>query len=141
MKKLLCLMILGLFVISMISVVSAMVVPPKNVIVGGTIFNKDYSVVSGTEVKVECNTFSQTVTTSSEGEYGVEFDGSETPCFVGDIVTVTATEYGVSKTDDVTDFPLTVNLVIINVTVPEFGLIMGALTLMGCIGIFFFVRK
>ena len=46
-----------------------------------------------------------------------------------------------TETGIVHDFGLTVNLAIINVTIPEFGLIVGVLTLVACMGIFFFVRR
>jgi hypothetical protein len=148
MKKLLCLMILGLFLISMIGVVSA------KTIVGGTIYDDNGIVVNEAEVTVSCEhthgnnlgTYSITTDSLSDGSYAVEFyegELGEKNCVTDDEVTVTAIkdEMSGSETGIVHDFGLTVNLAIINVTVPEFGLLIGVLTALSAVGIFAFVRR
>ena len=140
MKKIFMMMFLGLIIISMVGVVSA-----KTDVVG-VIYNEDYSQeISGASVNITCVqenvTSFRNTTSSSDGRYGVEFLCSE--CNTGDIVTVTAIKGDLSgvETGIVHDFGLTVKVAIVNVTVPEFGLFIGILTLFGAIGVFFFVRR
>jgi hypothetical protein len=143
MKNLSILIVLGLMIFS-IGMVSAVDIS-ENVIVGGNIWNADGgSKIAGAQVIVECNDHEINTTSSSEGEYGVEFNNSQGDiCVVGDTVTVTAIsgDSSGSNTDTVEDFKLTVNLVIIDVMVPEFGVIIGMLTILSAVGVFFFVRR
>lgn len=145
MKKSALYTVLGLLVISMLGMVSA-VSAPKNVVVGGTIWNSDYTaVVEGAQIIVTCNGYNETATSNSEGNYGVEFDNSQIfKCNEGDTVIVIAIKGDLSgiESDVVNDFPLSINLVIIDVPVtPEFGAIMGLMTLLASAGIFFVVRR
>ena len=147
MKNLLALMIVGIFIVSMVGVVSA-TTAPITTIVAGTIFNEDYTeTMEEANVTVSCvhNNVTSVGTTesNSEGVYGVEFIVAE--CGEGDIVTVFAeSQDGTlsgTETGIVQEFGLTVNLAIINVTIPEFGLLIGAFTLVAGAGIFFLVRR
>ena len=136
-------MILGLFVISMVSIVSA------KTLVAGKIYNEDYSkVIGGAEVTVTCDpssviTTNPVIISEADGTYAVEFYENPMECTDGDMVTVYAEkdEMSGTETGEVKDLGLTVDLAIINVTIPEFGLIIGALTLLCAVGIFAFVRR
>jgi len=154
MKKLLCLMILGLFVVSMVGVVSA------KTLVAGTIYNEDYSEkIGGAEITVACShdgdinyRYATSIPSGdSIGDYVVEYCertgincGEDDLCDDGDSVTVTATKENMSGSDTetvVNNMVGCLDIAIINVTIPEFGLFIGALTLLGAIGIFAFVRR
>lgn len=87
-----------------------------------------------------------------KGTYLVTFPQEK--CIVGDIVTVTATKNGLTGTNTgtVVDFikgrvrekclDLDIALVNVNIPlVPEFGLVAGALTILGAAGTFFVVRR
>jgi hypothetical protein len=147
MKKILSVMILGLFIISMIGMVSAGSI--NNVVVGGTIWDSAHVPITNTSVTVECKDPSNVTTftdsnliTDGEGEYFIEIDNSQgTQCTLGDTVIVTATDYNVEEEDVVANSLLTVDIVIIEVTVPEFGFFLGALTILGAVGIFFFIKR
>ena len=146
MKNLLAFMILGLFVISMIGVVSA------KTLVAGIVYNEDYSQpIEGASVNVKCFNSSDTLqgegntTTLSDGTYAIEFSeiGSSNNCVNGDKAVVTATKDAASGSNYgfVQDYGATVKLAIVNISIPEFGLVLGIITLVACVGIFFFVKK
>ncbi|MEA3248337.1 MAG: hypothetical protein U9Q73_01390 [Nanoarchaeota archaeon] len=145
MKKTVVLLSLMMMLVLTSFTVSAVVLPEKNVVVGGTIYTPEGAPLGDADVTVTCNEYNETTTSNSEGDYGVEFDNSQgTICAVGDTVTVIAVKDDLSgiESDVVTDFPLTVNLVVINVPMtPEFGFVMGIMTLLGSAGIFFIVKK
>ena len=133
-------MFLGLLIISSLILVSA------KTIVAGTIFNEDYTeTMEEANVTVSCVhdnvTSVETTLSALDGVYGVEFYVAE--CGEGDTVSVYAEKGEMSGTETgiVHDFDLTVNLAIINVTIPEFGLLIGAFTLVAGAGIFFLVRR
>ena len=144
MRKIMTLMVFGLFLISMAGVVSA------KTVVAGIVYDEEGLPFDGADVLVSCDHNStinnQSAASQSDGSYAVEYD--EDDCNTGDNVNVTATTdtgYGdgsgvvISKTS----YPgVDINLAIINVpTVPEFGLFMGILTLISAVGIFAFVRR
>ncbi len=139
MKKALTFIMLGLFVISMVSATSAMT------IVAGVVYDDEGIVVDGAEISVMCNLNEINATSLSDGSYAVEY--LENLCDTGDEVTVTATAdegYGVGSgvVMDKGLYPgVDINLSIINVVVPEFGLVIGLMTLLASAGIFFMVRK
>lgn len=120
--------------------------------VGGTIYQGDVeNGVIGASVTVTCahNSSEHTKTTISKnnGEYVVFFPQNQ--CTYGDEVTVSALKDGLNGEEE---GEITLNVFemgcfridvgIVNVPlIPEFGLIVGALTLASAIGIFFFVRR
>jgi len=143
MKKTLAFMIFGLFMISMIGMVSA------ETLVAGIVYNEDHSAkIDSADITVTCNGHVKTTTSIGDGSYSVSYleDGVE-GCDAGDDVTVVAEKgdlYGSEPgvVQDKGDYPgVEINLAIINVTVPEFGLIIGVLTMMSAVGIFAFVRR
>jgi len=145
MKKILVLVILGLMILS-VSLVSAVDVTT----ITGTVFNEETSeVVPGATVTAIC-THEGTPYESEEyesddfGVYFINFDKAE--CDLGDEFVVSAhTENLAGESDVGTVDKILIegwNFGIVDVSViPEFGLFIGALTLVACIGIFFFVRR
>ena len=152
MKKTLVFVLLGLLVVSMIGAVSA------TTFVMGTVYNDDYSSkIGGANITVACDhvggvgegiNYQYTTSASSGdqiGDYQVSFPETGVgACNGGDSVTVIAEKDGLtgSETETVVDDAiLDMDVAVINVTVPEFGFLVGVLTLMGALGVFFVIRK
>ena len=141
MNKTYILAILALLVVFSVTAVSA------STLIAGKIYNSDYSdVIAGADVDATCNNITLSETSESDGTYAIPFDSED--CEIGDEVTVYAEKDGMSgeKTGTVLDgeiFDIPVNdLAIVNVPlIPEFGIVLGTLTAISAIGIFFFVRR
>ena len=141
MNKTVSFIILGLMVISVIGMASA--VAAGTTFIGGKIYDADYSdTIGGASVTVTCNINVLTATSSSDGSYGVTYPISN--CNVGDTLTVEGSKgslYGI-KTGEIHEINSEFDFAIVNVPlVPEFGLFIGGLTILSAVGIFFFVRK
>jgi hypothetical protein len=140
MKKVFSLMLLGLLVVSMIGTVSA-----TNTLINGKIYNSDFSqTVSGATVSVDCNGNILPATSDANGAYAVVYN--QTLCDSGDALTVSASHpsHGVGSLSGViTDNAfMGWDLAIVNVPlVPEFGIFIGALTILSAVGVFFLVRR
>jgi len=141
-KQLFSLVILSLLVISTIGAVSA------KTLIAGKIYNADYSdTIAGADVTITCihgsDTNVQTTTSLGDGAYDVTF--YESACESGDDLTVSATKgdlygskSGVIHEDAFYDW----DLAVVNVPlVPEFGLIVGILTVLSAMIMFFVIRK
>jgi len=141
-------MILGMF-LSTIGLASA------TTIIVGTIYNEDYThKIGDAEITVACTHDSQInyrYTTSASsgteiGDYWVSYpETGNDGCSGGDSVTVTATKgdlFG-TETETVVEDTLTgLDVAIINVPMtPEFGIVVGSLTLFASIGIFFLLKR
>lgn len=144
MKKafLLTTLILALLVISSISLISA------KTLIAGKIYNYDYSdTIAGADVEVTCNGNVQTTTSLSDGTYTVTYlETGDFSCNNGNDLSVYAEKDGLSgsRTGTIHDdaFDEDWDLAIVNVPIiPEFGIVIGALTLVSAVGIFFFVRR
>ena len=88
-----------------------------------TVNNK---VINGASVVVVCNSQNLVTTTNVQGSYTVHFDAIDCP--VGSKATVVATQNklgGVNTGLITSSSPTTVNINIVNATVPEFGIIAG----------------
>jgi hypothetical protein len=144
MNKVLSVLVLG---IMLLSVVSA-----TNTYISGKVYNADYTqTITGADVTVTCigeTTNIQSTKSGVGGSYRVTFknDGAENQaCFVENSLNVYAekdgsfgSRTGIVSHNNETGF----NFSVIDVPlVPEFGVFVGALTLISAIGIFFFVRK
>ena len=114
-------------------------------IINGKITQADnVTAISGADVTVTCNTIERDTTSSIHGNYGVTFLDSE--CTAGDKATVYAfhSSYGEGEQAGTVDADVIWDwdVAVVNVPlVPEFGLIIGGLTVISALGIFFFVRK
>jgi hypothetical protein len=146
MKKSITLVILGLMVIAMLGAVSA---TGSKTAIAGKIYNADFTgIVEGATVEVTCNgNLAPSVLSKVDGTYSVEYAGEV--CNEGDTLSVHAFKTGVGENtvtgniyDDYPIQELDLNLGVVNVPlVPEFGLIAGLVTVLGAVGVFFFVRK
>tara|TARA_Y100000310_G_C20680897_1_gene815857 strand:- start:53 stop:490 length:438 start_codon:yes stop_codon:yes gene_type:complete len=144
MKKAMLLISLTLVFLFAISAVSA------KTLIAGKIYNADFSeTVAGASVTVTCNGNVQTDTSESDGSYSVTYDeidiGSGS-CDSGDALTVDAshTSYGIGSESGIIhdDLVMTLDIGVVNVPlVPEFGFLIGTLTIISAIGVFFFVRR
>lgn len=149
------LMITAMLILSM-GMISASI---QGTLVGGTIYtdvnsNGVYDVaidtpVEGANVDVACThdgiTSHQYDVSQSSGTYGVDFSISQ--CSMNDQLSVVATKNGVSSdpiSGSVTDYVIKWDVGIVDVpfpVVPEFGIAVGAMTILSAVGIFFFVRR
>lgn len=123
-------------------------------IIGGTITdaNNNNAPVAGANVSVTCNQNELFAMTDASGHYSVQFDGTE--CTKDDLVTVQATKGDMSgeNEDFVNDGQYTigggrkcgcvVNIGIVDVPlIPEFGLIVGSMTIVGALIALAVIRK
>jgi len=150
MKKIFSLIILSLMLISLISVVSACgpECPIGKTMIAGKIYEEATGdVVKNADVEIVCNGILKTTKSGYYGKYIVIFSQDE--CEYGDSVTVTAqkgtligTVTGVINQHIDGKFCLDLDIGIFNVPlVPEFGVIVGVLTIFSAVGVFFFVRR
>ena len=147
-----------IFILFLIGIVSACPGPSceEYTNVKGAIYNADFTdTISGANVEVIChhngNDYSLSTMTNSNGNYSVWFNKWQ--CDYEDAITVSAQKsdlYGLGEgeVDETYTFSgyfwycKTINIGIVNVPlVPEFGLIAGITTLIGALGMFFYVRK
>ncbi|MEK6935320.1 MAG: hypothetical protein AABW67_00875 [Nanoarchaeota archaeon] len=143
MNKQLVLPIFVLLIISSLMIVSA------TTLINGKIYNSDFSqTVSGASVIITCNGTDTSYTSLGDGSYAVTYD--EAICADGNTLTVSAShpsygigsQTGVINPDMVPDMVMTWDIGIVNVPlIPEFGVFVGALTILSAVGIFFFVRR
>jgi len=144
MKKLLILPVIALLVITSILAVSA------KTIVAGKIYDspnfETANPVADANINVTCNGNLLNTTSLSDGTYSVEYVASVN-CPDGSNVTVVAEKGGITNTGygivhDFTTVMPDIYLGIVNIAlIPEFGLIVGTLTVLSAIGVFFLVRR
>jgi len=141
MKKVLTLILMGMFLLSL-GFASA------DTMIAGKIYNADYTATIGdADVMVSCGDGDGVVvkntTSLSDGSYSVDFE--ENVCDNGDTLTVYAEKGSLTggQSGEIHDDVIgTWDLAIVNVPlVPEFGFIVGMITILSAVGIFFVVRK
>jgi len=152
MKKAFILTILALLVLS-VSLVSA------DTMIAGKIYNADWSdTVDGANVTVTCNGHSQSKTSENDGAYAVTFDTGD--CNVSNTVSVhaiciegqciqsdsenpiTGENTAEGTIHDGGELGIDIPLGVVNVSIiPEFGIIVGVLTVLSAVGIFFVIRR
>jgi hypothetical protein len=155
MKKTLSVLVLALMLVTTLGFASAVTAPET--IIAGKIYNSDYTaVVPGATVTVTCNGNVLTATSLPDGAYKVKYIGN---CLVGNSLSVyaqkdalTGLKTGTIKAEGTCADPSTDNCLInvyegldvavVNVPlVPEFGTMIGVLTALGALGVFFLVRR
>jgi len=144
MKKLLVLPIIALLVITSIVAVSA------KTIVAGKIYDsanfETANPVDNANINVTCNGNSITTTSLSDGTYSVAWNNA-IACPEGSLVTVVAEKGGVTNSGtglvhDYTAVIPEIYLGVVNIAlIPEFGAIVGVLTVLSAVGVFFLVRR
>jgi hypothetical protein len=165
MKKVMSLVILSAMLVLMLGAVSALSVAPTTTVIAGKIYNSDYTATeSGATVEVTCGGNVLSTTSLGDGSYKVEYNGSTGyTCTFGNTLLVyaekgTLSGYGGGNSDPTTIVSGTctnpdtetclinvisnVDVAVVNVPlVPEFGALVGALTILGAVGVFFVVRR
>jgi hypothetical protein len=106
----------------------------------GTVYNNGKPVV-GAKVVVVCNNNSRKDTTDSTGAYLVQFTAAQCPA--GDKATVVATYKKLGGTNSATISSTTdkLNVNIVNVSLPEFGVIAGVAAAIAGAGAFLVIRR
>jgi hypothetical protein len=153
-KAILSLGVVAMFVVLSLGFVSASL-PICSTIettyVGGTITDQNSgNPISGASVDVTCNGHLKSTISDSIGGYSVEYLASE--CDNGDNVSVSASHDGLNGNNEnvswyTQDTQIGCLRMIVNVgcanvpLIPEFGAMVGALTVLSAIGVFFFVRR
>jgi len=150
MNKTFVLPILALFVIASIAIVSAVPDPCgfKTLIAGKIYDSPNFETagpVSNATIYITCNNITKNATSKIDGTYSVEYISVEGCCNVS--ASAYAEKGGVtSETEyaDIQDYTGSFQLYlgVINIAlIPEFGLLVGTLTLLSAVGIFFLVRR
>ncbi|MGV8172321.1 MAG: carboxypeptidase-like regulatory domain-containing protein [Candidatus Woesearchaeota archaeon] len=110
--------------------------------VSGTVTDGNGNVVPDADVDVTCNGVTESAVTNALGDYYVEFDAGV--CYFDDPVSATATKDEVTGSNDgvmCNAEECFIPIGIVDITIPEFGLIAGAVALVGALGIFMYRRK
>jgi hypothetical protein len=139
MKKLVLGVLVAVFVSTGVASGSASATAPQTDITG--VITESHVAVAGAHVTVLCNGNSQMDTTDAFGSYLTVFPSGDCP--FGVTVKVTAVKNGKSgvATGTVQGITTKLNLAIVNVSIPEYGLI-GALTAGGAgIGMIAYSRR
>jgi hypothetical protein len=120
-------------------------------LIAGKIYNHDFSeTVSNATVIVTCNGHDRMEISKADGSYGASYlETGNQSCDVGNNLSVYAIHpsYGENTVEgiinDKSEFSfLDMNLGVVNVPlVPEFGAIVGLLTIISAVSVFFFVRR
>ena len=142
MKKLFMFGVLIAMVVLFVGAVSA------KTLITGKIYNADYTeTISNANVEVTCNGNVKNTSSLDDGSYSVTYseNGAES-CNNDDILSVFAShpDYGANMRDGVIHDNAfdKWDLAVVNVPlVPEFGFFVGGLTILGAVGIFFFISR
>jgi hypothetical protein len=109
------------------------------------VFNSSNEPVNGGSITVRCGSSTKVATIESNGHYGVSFTQSQ--CKSGDSASATASTSDGSGTNSTTVQNTNVNgpvvdldVAVIDITVPEFGMIGGAVTALGAVGSYLVMR-
>jgi hypothetical protein len=138
MNKIIAMIISVFMFVVMVGMVSAL--PTA---ISGTVVDASNVAVNGASVAVTCTHLAvpttKTVTTNSLGVYNAYF--SSTECNSGD--TAVAHTDGAADNTGKVDFNKNcrINTLKLNLQIPEFGVIAGAVALVGALGIFVYRRK
>lgn len=139
-----------LALVSLILVLSMSLASAGTLIAGKIYDSPDFenaNAVVGANINVSCNgNIRTTQSLSPDGTYSVTYLNSS-ECPNNSTVTVTASKDGNSNTETglVHDYSapgLDLYVGVVNIAlIPEFGVIVGALTILGAVGVFFVIRR
>ena len=132
---------MAMMILGFVASVSATVGPISAV--GGTVYQADkVTTVSGAAVDVTCNGVTESTSTNLVGDYYVTF--APGVCYYNDPVSVNAVKDGAKGSNDgvmCSAGKCIIPITVIDVTIPEFGVMAGAVALIGALGIFVYRRK
>jgi hypothetical protein len=114
---------------------------PGETIVGGQITELDHvTPVSGATVTVDCNGVTESATSLADGSYVVCYDKED--CTVGQDAYVSAVKDGASGDNNGKVIGRTMlDVAIVNVSIPEFGVVAAGTVLVGSVVLFAMMRK
>lgn len=110
--------------------------------VAGTIYDGSHNNVSGATVTVTCNGVNESTTSNVDGDYYVTF--APGVCYFNDDVFVNAVKGSATGSNEgnmCSGEDCEIPVALIDVTVPEFSVMAGAVALIGALGIFVYRRK
>ena len=109
-------------------------------VISGTVTNSGVP-VNHANVNVKCNAYTLTNTTDSNGNYSASFTSGQ--CGLNSTVSVVATSGSLSGSNSITvqNNTCSSNVTVINVNVPEFGIIAGISAAVICISAALVVRS
>jgi len=114
----------------------------QSVVVVGTVYESDGTTpVPYADVNIECNGIELPATmTIGDGTYAADLTRL---CNVGDTVNVYAFKEGVGSGSNsgVVNNYVTIDVAFVDVIIPEFGLVIGAITALSSIVLFFVLRR
>jgi hypothetical protein len=129
-----------------VGMVSAVYQDPCNplnpAIVTGTVYDQSNAVVPNANVMVTCDTQTGYATTDANGAYYMCFDADV--CGYNDELYAeasTETASGSNTGEMCDEKECFMPIGIVNITIPEFGVIAGGIALIGALGIFMYRRK
>lgn len=139
MNKLIALMAV-FFVLSMVAVSAA----PATMVYGKITLDDNVTPVVGADVTVDCNGNILATTSGADGMYYVFYPNTD--CTAGDMVTVSV-DYGDGEATGSGEGEVSfsevckINTSLVNVSIPEFGVIAAGVALIGAVAIFAVKRK
>jgi len=117
----------------------------RETVITGTVFGPDGTPVNSGSVSVQCGTASLATQSRPDGTYGVTF--SQNNCKVGDTAAASASTPEGSGSDSevvqnsVVNGPIVdIDIAVIDITVPEFGLVGGMITAIGAVGTYMYMK-
>jgi hypothetical protein len=139
MKKLILGLFVAVFVSAGVATAGVQAADPQTDVTG--VITENHVAVAGANVTALCNGHTQTDTTDAWGSYLVIFTTTECP--FGSTVKITAEKDGKSgvTTGTVQGITTKLNLAIVNVSIPEYGLIGTALAGGAGLGLMAYMRR
>lgn len=131
------------FLVSLFAAGAVLLVPAvasaQSVVAGKVTYNGQP--VNGATVTAVCNTHSRDAHTNKQGDYAIQFTVDECPD--GHTATVVASKDGMGGTGsgEIDGVSATLNIAIVNIAVPEFGVIAGIVGSIGAVGAFLVIRR
>lgn len=113
---------------------------PAQTIVTGTVTNNGHT-VKGAKVTVVCNNHSRTTKTDKNGGYSVSFPKAQCPDGAKATVVATKNKMGGVSSGNVNSVTTKLNVAIVNVALPEFGVITGVGAMTVGAGLFMVMRR
>lgn len=119
---------------------AAVFAAPAQTIVTGTVTNNGHA-VKHAKVTVVCNNHSRTTTSDKNGGYSVSFPKNQCPDGAKATVVATKNKMGGVSSGNVNSVTTKLNVAIVNVALPEFGVVTGVGAMAAGAGLFMVMRR